>query len=175
VVGERHAQRTAESVVSTLRGQLLRQILSLGPRWLAGERPGELSLTATRGLHSLHNVLRPLPSPPPRWPPWFLVVLLAWIATQDWLSFAVVVLLVMAVPVTMIYFGREANRRTARQWRRLGSLAGRFLQLVEGLPTCVPSGVTGTDAARSSSQAKACASPPCARCAWPSCPPCPWT
>ena len=35
----------------------------------------------------------------------------------------------------MIYFGREATRRSARQWRRLGSLAGRFLQLVEGLPT----------------------------------------
>jgi ABC-type transport system involved in cytochrome bd biosynthesis fused ATPase/permease subunit len=42
---------------------------------------------------------------------------------------------VLAVPVTMIYFGREANRRTTRQWRRLGSLAGRFLQLIEGLPT----------------------------------------
>jgi ABC-type transport system involved in cytochrome bd biosynthesis fused ATPase/permease subunit len=35
----------------------------------------------------------------------------------------------------MIYFGREATRRSERQWRRLGSLAGRFLQLVEGLPT----------------------------------------
>jgi ABC-type transport system involved in cytochrome bd biosynthesis fused ATPase/permease subunit len=35
----------------------------------------------------------------------------------------------------MIYFGRQATRRTARQWRRLGSLAGRFLQLIEGLPT----------------------------------------
>ena len=43
--------------------------------------------------------------------------------------------LVIAVPLTMIYFGREANRRTARQWRRLGSLSGRFLQLIEGLPT----------------------------------------
>jgi ABC-type transport system involved in cytochrome bd biosynthesis fused ATPase/permease subunit len=63
------------------------------------------------------------------------VVLLAWIASQDWLSLVVVVALVIAVPVTMIYFGREANRRTARQWRRLGSLAGRFLQLIEGLPT----------------------------------------
>ena len=63
------------------------------------------------------------------------VVLLIWIATQDWLSLAIVVALMIAVPVTMIYFGREANRRTARQWRRLGSLAGRFLQLIEGLPT----------------------------------------
>ena len=63
------------------------------------------------------------------------VLLLAWVATQDWLSFVVVIALVLAVPVTMIYFGREATRRSERQWRRLGSLAGRFLQLVEGLPT----------------------------------------
>ncbi len=62
-------------------------------------------------------------------------MLLAWIASQDWLSLVIVVALVLAVPITMIYFGREANRRTARQWRRLGSLAGRFLQLIEGLPT----------------------------------------
>jgi ATP-binding cassette, subfamily C, bacterial CydD len=37
--------------------------------------------------------------------------------------------------VTMIAFGREATRRSERQWRRLSSLAGRVLQLVEGLPT----------------------------------------
>ena len=55
--------------------------------------------------------------------------------TQDWLSFVVVIALVLAVPVTMIAFGREATRRSERQWRRLGSLAGRVLQLVEGLPT----------------------------------------
>ena len=35
----------------------------------------------------------------------------------------------------MIGFGRESTRRSERQWRRLGSLAGRFLQLIEGLPT----------------------------------------
>ena len=46
-----------------------------------------------------------------------------------------VIVLVLAVPVTMIAFGREATRRSERQWRRLGSLAGRVLQLVEGLPT----------------------------------------
>ena len=46
-----------------------------------------------------------------------------------------VIALVLAVPVTMIFFGREAARRSERQWRRLGSLAGRFLQLIEGLPT----------------------------------------
>jgi thiol reductant ABC exporter CydD subunit len=134
LVGERSAHRTAESVVSSLRAQLLVHVLSLGPSWLVGERPGELSLTATRGLRSLHTYFaRYLPQA--AMAAVVPVVLLAWIATQDWLSFVVVVALVIAVPITMIHFGREANRRTERQWRRLGSLAGRFLQLIEGLPT----------------------------------------
>jgi len=134
LLGELAARRTAESVVTTLQGQLLRQVLSLGPAWLAGERPGELSLTATRGLRALHTYFaRYLPQAAMAAVVPF--VLLIWVATQDWLSLLVVVALVLAVPVTMIYFGREANRRTARQWRRLGSLAGRFLQLIEGLPT----------------------------------------
>jgi thiol reductant ABC exporter CydD subunit len=134
LIGELSAQRTAESVVATLRGQLLRQFFSLGPAWLAGERPGELSLTATRGLRSLHSYFaRYLPQA--AMAAVVPIVLLAWVATQDWLSLAVIVVLVIAVPVTMIYFGKEATRRTERQWRRLGSLAGRFLQLIEGLPT----------------------------------------
>jgi thiol reductant ABC exporter CydD subunit len=134
LTGDLVAHRTADTVVSTLQGKLLRHSLSLGPSWLAGERPGELSLTATRGLRSLHSYFsRYLPQAAvavvvP-------VILLVWIATQDWLSLVVVVALVIAVPLTMIYFGREATKRTARQWRRLGSLAGRFLQLIEGLPT----------------------------------------
>ena len=37
--------------------------LALGPGWLAGERPGELSLTATRGLRSLHTYYAALPAP----------------------------------------------------------------------------------------------------------------
>jgi thiol reductant ABC exporter CydD subunit len=113
---------------------MLRQTLALGPSWLAGERPGELSLTATRGLRALHTYFA-------RYVPQAAlaaivpVVLLVWVATQSWLAFVVVIALVVAVPVTMIHFGREATRRTERQWRRLSSLAGRFLQLIEGLPT----------------------------------------
>ena len=62
-------------------------------------------------------------------------LLLIWVGSQDWLAFVVVIVLVLAVPVTMVFFGREATRRSERQWRRLGSLSARFLQLVEGLPT----------------------------------------
>ena len=134
LIGELSAQRTAATIVSTLRRRLVRQIFALGPSWLAGERPGEISVTATRGLRSLHTYFaRYLPQA--AMAAVVPVVLLAWVATQDWLSLVIVLALVIAVPITMIYFGREANRRTARQWRRLGSLAGRFLQLIEGLPT----------------------------------------
>jgi thiol reductant ABC exporter CydD subunit len=132
--GDLYAQETADRIVTRLRGDLLRHALALGPGWLAGERPGELSLTATRGLRSLHTYYaRYLPQAAAATV--IPVLLLAWVATQDWLSFLVVIALVLAVPLSMVFFGREATRRSARQWRRLGSLAGRFLQLVEGLPT----------------------------------------
>ncbi len=132
--GDLSALRDADRVVATLRSQLLGHALALGPGWLGGERPGELSLTATRGLRSLHTYYaRYLPQAAAA--AVIPVILLVWVATQDWLSFVVVIALVLAVPVTMIAFGREATRRSERQWRRLGSLAGRVLQLIEGLPT----------------------------------------
>ena len=131
---DRSAHGSAERVVGHLRGELLQHALALGPGWLAGERPGELSTTATRGLHSLHTYYaRYLPQAAAA--AVIPLLLLVWMATQDWLSFVVVVALVALVPLTMIHFGREATRRSERQWRRLGSLAGHFLQLVEGLPT----------------------------------------
>jgi thiol reductant ABC exporter CydD subunit len=133
-VGEWVATRTAASVVTVLRRQLVAHALALGPQWLAGERPGELSLTATRGLHSLHAYFQRY-LPQAAMAAVVPIMLLAWVATQDWLSLLVALALVAAIPVTMIYFGREATKRTERQWRRLGSLAGRFLQLIEGLPT----------------------------------------
>ena len=132
--GDLSALRAADRVVATLRRQLLEHALALGPDWLGGERPGELSLTATRGLRSLHTYYaRYLPQAAAA--AVIPLILLIWVATQDWLSFVVVVALVLAVPVTMIAFGRESTRRSERQWRRLSSLAGRVLQLVEGLPT----------------------------------------
>jgi thiol reductant ABC exporter CydD subunit len=132
--GDLSALGAADRVVGRLRVDLLRHTLDLGPSWLAGERTGELSLTATRGMRALHDYyFRYLPQAAAAAVIPFL--LLIWVATQDWLSLVVVIALVLAVPLTMIYFGREATQRAERQWRRLSSLAGRFLQLVEGLPT----------------------------------------
>ncbi len=132
--GEAAAQRTSATVTSALRRQLLRQTLDLGPSWLAQERAGELSLTATRGVAALDAYFgRYLPqavlaglAP---------IAILAWVGWEDWVSMLVLAALVVLVPLSMVYFGRKAGRETHRQWRRLSSLSARFLDLVQGLPT----------------------------------------
>jgi thiol reductant ABC exporter CydD subunit len=132
--GEAAAQRTSATVTSSLRRQLLRQTLDLGPSWLAGERTGELSLTATRGVAALDVYFgRYLPqavlaalTP---------LALLVWVGWEDWVSLLVLVGVVALVPVAMVVFGRKAGQETHRQWRRLSSLSARFLDLVQGLPT----------------------------------------
>jgi thiol reductant ABC exporter CydD subunit len=132
--GEAAAQRTSATVTSTLRLQLLRQTLELGPSWLAQERAGELSLTATRGVAALDTYFG-------RYLPQALlagltpIALLAWVGWEDWISMLVLAGVVVLVPLSMVYFGRKAGRETHRQWRRLSSLSARFLDLVQGLPT----------------------------------------
>ncbi len=132
--GEAAAHRTSATVTSTLRRQLLRHALDLGPSWLAGERAGELSLSATRGTAALDAYFgRYLPqavlaglAP---------VGILTWVAWEDWPSALILLGLAALVPVLMVLLGRESAKRTLRQWRRLSSLSARFLELVEGLPT----------------------------------------
>ena len=47
------AHRSSAAVKSQLRGRLLEHSLRLGPRWLSGERGGELATVATRGIDAL--------------------------------------------------------------------------------------------------------------------------
>jgi thiol reductant ABC exporter CydD subunit len=140
--GEVAAQRTSATVTAVLRRQLLAHALDLGPGWLAGERTGELSLTATRGITALDAYFG-------RYLPQAILAglvpvgVLIWVAATDWVSALVLTGLVALVPVAMVLFGREAARRTQRQWRRLSSLAGRYFELVVGLPTLRAFGRTG--------------------------------
>jgi thiol reductant ABC exporter CydD subunit len=133
-LGEVAAQRTSATVTSVLRRQLLRHALDLGPGWLAGERAGELSLTATRGTAALDTYFG-------RYLPVAVLAglaplgILAWVAYTDWVSSLILVGMIALVPIAMIFFGREATKRTRRQWRRLSSLSARFLELIQGLPT----------------------------------------
>jgi thiol reductant ABC exporter CydD subunit len=132
--GEAAAQRTGAAITSALRRQLLRHALDLGPVWLSRERAGELSLAATRGTSALTTYFG-------RYLPQAVLAatapigILAWVASQDWPSFVILLGLAALVPVAMVHFGRESAVRTRSQWRRLASLSARFLDMLRGLPT----------------------------------------
>jgi thiol reductant ABC exporter CydD subunit len=127
------AQRGAARTTADLGDRLLRAMVARGPGWLAQERTGELSLTATRGVAALEVYLG-------RYLPQAVLAglvplaLLVWLAVQDPLAAGVLLVLAAAVPPAMVFFGRRAAANTARQWRQLSSLSARFLELVQGLP-----------------------------------------
>jgi thiol reductant ABC exporter CydD subunit len=136
------AQRGSAALVRTLRRDVLEHALALGPSWLARERPGELALVTTRGVDDLSVYFG-------RYLPQVVLAglvpvgLVVWVGVEDWVSGLVLVAALLLVPALMVLFGREATRRASRQWRRLSSLAARYLELVQGLPTLRALGRSG--------------------------------
>ncbi|MGP3951323.1 thiol reductant ABC exporter subunit CydD [Streptomyces sp. 7N604] len=128
------AHRASASVKSELRLRLLEHAVRLGPAWLSGQRTGELTALATRGVDALDDYFaRYLPQlglavvvP---------VAVLARIVTADWVSAAVIVLTLPLIPLFMVLIGWATQARMDRQWRLLSRLSGHFLDVVAGLPT----------------------------------------
>jgi ATP-binding cassette subfamily C protein CydD len=132
--GEVAALRAAARVKSQLRRRLVAHALRLGPVWLGGQRSGELSTLATRGLDALDPYFA-------RYLPQLVLAalvplaVLVRIVASDWISALVIVLTLPLIPVFMVLVGLHTRRRTERQWRLLARLGGHFLDVVEGLPT----------------------------------------
>jgi len=132
--GEVAALRAAARVKSQLRRGLIAKALSLGPSWLSGQRPGEITTLAVSGLDALDAYFaRYLPA---------LVLsclvplaVLARVAAADWLSGLVIAVTLPLIPVFAILIGGYSRARTQRQWQLLSRLGGHFLDVVEGLPT----------------------------------------
>ena len=61
--GDLSAHGAADRVVATLRGELLRHALGLGPGWLAGERPGRALGDGHPWAALAAHLLRALPAP----------------------------------------------------------------------------------------------------------------
>jgi thiol reductant ABC exporter CydD subunit len=128
------AHRTSSRVTSTLRRQLLERAVALGPAWLAGERTGELTTSVTQGIDALDAYFA-------RYLPTAVLaaltplVLLAWIAVDDWFSAVILLVTAAVIPLFMILLGLEATRSANRQWDRLSGLAATFYDLLQGLPT----------------------------------------
>ncbi|MBY8879171.1 thiol reductant ABC exporter subunit CydD [Actinacidiphila acidipaludis] len=128
------AHRAGAAVKSELRRRLLERATALGPAWLSGRRSGELTTLATRGIDALDDYFaRYLPQlglaavvP---------AVVLARIATADWVSALTIVITLPLIPLFMVLVGWATRERMDRQWRLLSRLSGHFLDVVAGLPT----------------------------------------
>ncbi|GAA1599337.1 MULTISPECIES: thiol reductant ABC exporter subunit CydD [Kribbella] len=128
------AQRCSATVKSELRLRFLEQIVALGPRWLTGERSGELTTLATRGVDALDDYFS-------RYLPQLVLVAVvplvvaARMLTADWLSALIVVVTLPLIPVFMVLVGLTTKAATARQWETLQTLAHHFLDVLAGIGT----------------------------------------
>ena len=132
--GDLAAQRLAARMKLELRERLARHLLALGPRYLAGERTGELAQTMTGGIESLEA-----------WYAQYLpqvamavlvpVLVGAFVFHADWLSGLVLLLTFPLIPLFMALIGGLARERTRRQWVTLSRMSARFLDALQGLAT----------------------------------------
>jgi ATP-binding cassette subfamily C protein CydD len=132
--GEVAALRAAATVKSQLRRALAARTLRLGPAWLGGQQTGEITALATRGLDGLDPYFA-------RYVPQLIlavavpIAVLARVAAADWISALIIAVTLPLIPLFAVLVGWHTKARTQRQWRLLATLAGHFLDVVEGLPT----------------------------------------
>jgi ATP-binding cassette, subfamily C, bacterial CydD len=132
--GEVAALRASATVKSQLRRALADRVLRLGPAWPGGQRAGEITALATRGLDGLDAYFA-------RYVPQLIlavavpIAVLARVAAADWISAVIIAVTLPLIPVFAVLVGWHTKARTQRQWRLLATLAGHFLDVVEGLPT----------------------------------------
>jgi ATP-binding cassette subfamily C protein CydD len=134
--GEVCALRAAAAVKSQLRRALAARAIGLGPAWSAGQggQGAEVAALATRGLDGLDPYFA-------RYLPQLVlavavpVAVLARVAAADWISAVLIAATLPLIPLFAVLVGWHTKARTRRQWRLLATLAGHFLDVVEGLPT----------------------------------------
>ncbi|SFQ25590.1 ATP-binding cassette, subfamily C, CydD [Actinomadura madurae] len=128
------AHRSSAAVKSELRRRLLAHALGLGPRWLSGERSGELATLASRGIDALDDYFS-------RYLPQLVLAVIVPVAVGarillgDWLSAVTIAATLPLIPVFAILVGLTTQRKMDRQWRTLSLLSAHFLDVVAGLPT----------------------------------------
>ncbi|TCC30747.1 thiol reductant ABC exporter subunit CydD [Kribbella speibonae] len=133
-VAEVVAQRCSAAVKSELRMRFLDKIVALGPRWLTGERSGELTTLATRGIDALDDYFA-------RYLPQLVLVgivplvVAARMLAADWLSAVIVVVTLPLIPVFMVLVGLTTKAATARHWETIQTLAHHVLDVLAGIGT----------------------------------------
>jgi ATP-binding cassette, subfamily C, bacterial CydCD len=139
------AARASARAKSQLRGAMIQRTAELGLDSSREQRAGGLAILATRGIDALDGYFaRYLPQ-------LFLalivpVVVIAAVASRDWISAAIIVVTIPLIPLFMALVGASTRERMQRQVRILERLAGHFLDVVAGLPTLKVFGRAGSQA-----------------------------
>jgi ATP-binding cassette subfamily C protein CydD len=128
------AARSAATVKAELRSEMLTAVSARGPAWLTGRRSGEIATLAGRGLDGLDayftgylpQLVLGVTVP---------VAVVARLLFADWTSAVIVTVTLPLIPIFGVLIGWQAQAATERQWRRLSTLGGHFLDMVTGLPT----------------------------------------
>ena len=128
------AGRLAGHVKVELRQLLFERLLTLGPRYVQGERSGELVNTAVEGVESLDAFFRQL------LPQIFLtafipLIVLTAVTVTDWLSGLVLIVTAPLLPIFLMLIGMTADAQAKRQWQQLSLMSAHFLDVLQGLPT----------------------------------------
>src|SRR6516165_2285509 len=112
--GEVAALRASAAVKSQLRRRLAAQVLRLGPAWLGGQRAGEITTVATKGLDALDPYFA-------RYLPQLVLACLVplavivRVALADWISALVIGVTLPLIPVFTVLVGLPARARARRQ------------------------------------------------------------
>ncbi|MET4053186.1 ATP-binding cassette subfamily C protein CydD [Frigoribacterium sp. PvP054] len=128
------AARAAAQVKSQLRARVVAAVADRGRAWVDRHSSARVATLVGPGLDALDDyfarylpqlVLTVLATP----------LIIAVMASRDWLSAVIVVLTLPLIPVFMVLIGWTTRAAQARQWERLTRLASSFADAVAGVST----------------------------------------
>ncbi|MFI5369747.1 MAG: ABC transporter transmembrane domain-containing protein, partial [Spirochaetia bacterium] len=142
----RAAFECASGAKQTLRRELARTLLDIGPIALAGMHAGEIAATTVDAVEALDAYFS-------RYLPQRAIAtllpftILAVVFPLDWISGLVLVLTAVFLPLNMIVIGEESHARNQRLWGKLARMSGRFLDALQGLAVVKMFGAARREAA----------------------------
>jgi ATP-binding cassette subfamily C protein CydD len=140
------AQKAANSIKASLREELCRHLVMLGPSFTAGERSGELVSTTIEGVEKFDAYFA-------RFLPGALAmaiipaIISLVVFSFDWVSGLILAITAPSIFVFMWLIGTLAASKTAQQWDALSRMSAHFLDVIQGLSTLKLFGRSGAQTA----------------------------
>ena len=128
------AHKIARKIQYHLQEKLLKQIIYLGPTYLASQQSGQLLNLVTEGIGNLENYFS-------KYLPHLAVtlmiplIILIVIFKLDFISGMLLLITVPLMPLFMILIGKMSGKASSKQWQVLRFLSGHFLDMIQGLAT----------------------------------------